>query len=237
MAAGVACGLQNRYGARTASRVGSTPTRSRHSLPDAPPGPSPGRRLDVGLRRLVLPLLLCVAAIPGGLAGQEPSSPDTVRLDPAVSPDSAVARPTPVVDSAGSSLARPAAALPDSTTRPVSAMGAFWRSLVLPGWGQAKVGQPGRGAFYFTMEAASLWMVFKTSQKKSAAERAGDEDLAAVRGEQQEDWIVLSVFWALFAGIDAWVSAHMWDFEGAVVPPPDGSPGVAVQYSVPVDVP
>ena len=30
MAAGVACGLQNRYGARGASRAGSTPVRLRH---------------------------------------------------------------------------------------------------------------------------------------------------------------------------------------------------------------
>ena len=137
-----------------------------------------------------------------------------------------------VVDSLGRQ-----ATVVDSAGPPVSAMGAFWRSLVLPGWGQAKVGQPGRGAFYFTMEAASLWMLFKTSQKKAAAERAGDEDLAAARQDQKEDWIVLAVFWALFSAVDAWVSAHMWDFESAVIPPPDGSPGAAIQYSVPVDVP
>jgi hypothetical protein len=116
-------------------------------------------------------------------------------------------------------------------------MGAFFRSLVLPGWGQASVGQPVRGAFYFTMEAASLWMLFKAQAKLDAAERAGDEDLAAARQEQKEDWIVMAVFWALFSGVDAWVSTHLWGFEGAVVPPPDGSPGVAVQYSVPVGGP
>jgi hypothetical protein len=91
-------------------------------------------------------------------------------------------------------------------------MGAFLRSLILPGWGQAAVNQPVRGAFYFTMEATSLWMVYKAQSK----------------------WIVMAVFWALFAGVDAWVSTHFWGFEGAVVPPPDGSPGVALQYSIPV---
>jgi hypothetical protein len=116
-------------------------------------------------------------------------------------------------------------------------MGAFFRSLVLPGWGQAAVEQPVRGAFYFTMEAGSLWMLLKTQSKLDAARRAGNEALIEKRENQKEDWIVLAVFWALFSGVDAWVSAHLWDFEGAVVPPPDGSPGVAVQYTVPVGLP
>ncbi len=70
-----------------------------------------------------------------------------------------------------------------------------------------------------------------------AAERAGNESLVETRKDQREDWLVLAVFWGLLSGVDAWVSAHMWDFEGAIVPPPDGSPGVAVQYSVPVGGP
>lgn len=222
MAAGVACGLQNRCEAREASWVGSTPTRSRQ------PGSDP---LWSGvLPRSAWPVLVAMftfgalPARPAALA-QEPVSGDTAAVPVAAPDPGAPLRPS-----------RSAVAV-DSLGPPVSAMGAFWRSLVLPGWGQAKVGQPGRGAFYFTMEAASLWMLFKTSQKKAAAERAGDDDLAAARKEQQEDWIVLAVFWALFSGVDAWVSAHMWDFEGALVPPPDGSQGIAVQYSVPVGIP
>jgi len=208
MAAGVACGLQNRRGARNVSRVGSTPTRSRH---------------------LVVALVaLAAAGIPTDGKAQEP-----------VPGDSAVATRT---DSAGLGVAAEprdtaAAAPADAGGPPVSPMGAFFRSLVLPGWGQASVGRPVRGAFYFTMEAGSLWMLFKTQSKLNAAERLGDEDLISSRKNQKEDWIVLAVFWALFSGVDAWVSANMWDFQGAVVPPPDGSPGVAVQYSVPVGGP
>ncbi len=206
MAAGVACGLQNRRGARVASRVGSTPTRSRHLL----------------LGALALALLL-----PGGaIRAQEPVEGDTAAVGPVVT----------VVDSAARVPAGEGVVV-DSAGLPVSPMGAFFRSLILPGWGQASVDQPVRGAFYFTMEAASLWMLFKAESKLRAAERAGDEDLAAARKEQKEDWIVMAVFWALFSGVDAWVSTHMWDFEGVVVPPPDGSPGVALQYSIPVGGP
>lgn len=206
MAAGVACGLQNRRGARVTSRVGSTPTRSRH----------------LSLGALALALLL-----PGGaIRAQEPVEGDTAAVGPVVT----------VVDSAARVPAGEGVVV-DSAGLPVSPMGAFFRSLILPGWGQASVDQPVRGAFYFTMEAASLWMLFKAESKLRAAERAGDEDLAAARKEQKEDWIVMAVFWALFSGVDAWVSTHMWDFEGVVVPPPDGSRGVALQYSIPVGGP
>ncbi len=206
MAAGVACGLQNRRGARVTSRVGSTPTRSRH--------------LSLGV--VALALLLPGSAI----RAQEPVEGDTAAVGPVVTAVDSVVRVP-----AGEPVAF------DSAGLPVSPMGAFFRSLILPGWGQASVDQPVRGAFYFTMEAASLWMLFKTESKLRAAERAGDEELAAARKEQKEDWIVMAVFWALFSGVDAWVSTHMWDFEGVVVPPPDGARGVAVQYSIPVGGP
>ena len=210
MAAGVACGLQNRRGARVASRVGSTPTRSRH----------------LHLVTLLLPALV---AWPGGLRAQEPEVADSIA-EVGSPPADSVLSPAPGPESTPAAPGEPIGP-------PVTPMGAFLRSLILPGWGQASVDQPVRGAFYFTMEAASLWMLYKTDQKLAAAERAGDDELAASRREQKEDWIVMAVFWALFSGVDAWVSTHLWSFEGAVIPPPDGSPGVAIQYSVPVGGP
>ena len=44
----------------------------------------------------------------------------------------------------------------------VSPRGAFIRSSLIPGWGNAEVGAFVRGGFYFTVEAASAFMVFKT---------------------------------------------------------------------------
>jgi hypothetical protein len=208
MVAGVACGLQNRRGARVASRVGSTPTRSRHF-------------------RIMALAALSTVLVCESLPAQEPATPDSARNAEITQSQDTV---TPVVVEAS-----PASI--DSVGPPVTPMGAFFRSLILPGWGQAAADQPIRGAFYFTMEATSLWMLFKTQAKLDAAKRAGDDDLVAARQDQKEDWIVMAVFWALFSGVDAWVSAHLWDFEGAVVPPPDGSPGVALQYSVPIGGP
>jgi hypothetical protein len=122
---------------------------------------------------------------------------------------------------------------------PVSPLGAFARSFVVPGWGQAAVDKPVRGGVYFLAEAASLFMVFKTQAKLDAARRGAsvDSSLVESRAEQREDWIVLSVFWALMSGVDAWVSAHLYGFEGQLTPPEDGTAGVAFRYRIPLELP
>lgn len=108
-------------------------------------------------------------------------------------------------------------------------MGAFFRSVLVPGWGQLAADRPVRAAFYFTAQAATVFMVLRT---QSRIDDAMSEELKDARREQREDWLVLAGFWALASGIDAWVSAHMWGFEGEVVPPPDGTAGLALRYRV-----
>lgn len=128
-----------------------------------------------------------------------------------------------------------------------SARSALIRSLILPGWGQAYVGAHGRGALYFALEAGSLWMVYKSSRALAAAKGLEDylrENDALTRGErlalaesraqQVEDWITLSIFWALFAGADAYVSAQLADFVGHVgaAPGPEGELRLQVRMNV-----
>lgn len=110
-------------------------------------------------------------------------------------------------------------------------MSAFFRSVLIPGWGQLAADQPVRAVFYFVAQSATVFMVIRTQRR---IDDATSEGLKESRRNQREDWLVLAGFWALASGIDAWVSAHMWGFEGEVVPPPDGAPGVAVQYRVPL---
>ena len=57
-----------------------------------------------------------------------------------------------------------------------SAGGAFARSMLVPGWGQAVVGSPGRGAFYFTVESLGVWMILKTTKTLGSA-----SDILAMR--------------------------------------------------------
>lgn len=225
MAAGVASGLQNRFGVRKASRVGSIPTRSRHIGGWSPLTPLRGA------------LLLGLVVVSGsGLLAQEPvlSAAPSADSVGALSMDTlaTVSSETEAVSQDVQAIGADSAGV----SPPISPMGAFFRSLVLPGWGQVSVDQPGRGAFYFAMEAGTLWMLLKTNSKLNAAKSADplDEELVGLREDQFEDWATLAVFWALFAGVDAWVSAQLWDFTGEVVPPPDGSPGAAFRYSIPV---
>ncbi|MGW8267685.1 MAG: DUF5683 domain-containing protein [Longimicrobiales bacterium] len=88
------------------------------------------------------------ALLPASVGGQ---TPDSLR----VSPDQ-----QEVPDSlAGEDV-------PDG---PISPAGAFLRSALIPGWGHAKVGAYGRGAFYFAAEAGAAFMFFKSHSRLNLA--------------------------------------------------------------------
>ena len=67
----------------------------------------------------------------------------------------------------------------------VSPGGALVRSFLVPGWGQAVAGSPGRGAFYFTFESLGLWMILKTSQTLGSA-----KDIVALRRLEAEERLI-----------------------------------------------
>jgi hypothetical protein len=117
---------------------------------------------------------------------------------------------------------------------PLSPGGAFWRSLVIPGWAQAELGAPTRGAFYFLVEAFSLFMIARTQIRLSHTERAEpwNQDLIDERKQQREDWIAIAVFTAFFSGADGFVSVHLWGFDDRTGIEP-GDVSAAVQISIP----
>ena len=116
--------------------------------------------------------------------------------------------------------------------QPVSPAGAMLRSVILPGWGQTAAHQPARGAIYFTVWSGGVFMILKSNAEVNAAKRAEDEELVDSRTGAREDWMLFTGLWALFSGVDAWVSAQFTGFEGEVRPPQDGSPGVEFSYPV-----
>ena len=69
----------------------------------------------------------------------------------------------------GQDVAPDSLALPDSLTRHPSPAGAFLRGALIPGWGHTASGSLTRGAFYFGIETAAGWMVFKTWRKLNVA--------------------------------------------------------------------
>lgn len=196
----------------------------------------PAAMASARLRCAALGCALALAAAAPAAAQVRPSAPprDTAAAAPR---DTLVARPLP---------ARADTAAADSARR-VSPKGAFIRSLVLPGWGQSAVGNPGRGAIYFALETGSLWMVYKSHRKLAFARRNQEylrevgeleEDqqsgLVNSREEQLEDWITLSGFLLLFNAADAFVSAHLIDFDERIGVVPGRNGGARLQLSVPV---
>lgn len=129
-------------------------------------------------------------------------------------------------------------AVADSATYPpppLSPGGAFLRSLVIPGWAQAELGARTRGAFYFLVEAFSIFMIARTQLRLSHTERAQpwNESLIDSRKQQREDWIAIAAFTAFFSGADGFVSVHLWGFDDRTsLEPPDVT--ASVQVSIPV---
>ena len=84
---------------------------------------------------------------------------------PAIAQDSTTVPPA-APDSAAAALA-PSRATDSVPTigPPVSPMGAFWRSLVLPGWGQAELGRRSAGAFFLAFEGVALGMTLTTTSQ------------------------------------------------------------------------
>ncbi len=103
---------------------------------------------------------------------------------------------------------------PPDTARHVGPVGALWRSMVLPGWGQAATGRHVTGAVFVVWEGTTMYMALKARQEAHYFEAAGLPNQQAKRQEVQ-DWMVLWGFNHLFSGAEAYVAAHLRDF------PPD----------------
>ncbi len=144
-------------------------------------------------------LAVCLAGVPGRVTGQ-----DTVTVAPA--PDSIPMSATAEPDSAPADTLYPRA--------PVSPMGALWRSLLIPGWGQAKLHRKLTGALFVAWEGLTLGMSIKSNHELRYLRATGSASTSAKEQERQ-DWLVLLGFNHLLAAVEAYVSTHLWDF------PPD----------------
>jgi len=97
------------------------------------------------------------------------------------------------------------------TTHRIRPIGAFLRSLLVPGWGQAATGRHVTGALFATWEGVAAMMALKAQSEMHYLKDTHSANLTAKRQEVQ-DWIVLWVFNHLFSGAEAFVSAHLQDF-------------------------
>lgn len=101
---------------------------------------------------------------------------------------------------------------PTAVTRPaIKPVSALWRSLLIPGWGQACTGRNFTGAAFVVWEGVAVMMTVRAVQEKHYMEETNSVNLTSKR-QQIQDWAVLWGFNHLFAGAEAFVSAHLMDF-------------------------
>jgi hypothetical protein len=133
----------------------------------------------------------------------------------ATTPASALAQDTTAVPGAVEAEPETAAAVPPDSAvfRPISPLNALWRSFLLPGWGQARLNRKLTGGIFIAWEGVTLGMSLKTRHELAFLRRTGSARADAKRREH-EDWIVLLAFNHLFAGLEAYVGAHLADFPG-----------------------
>lgn len=135
--------------------------------------------------------------------------------------------------------ARPAVA--DTVAPLVEPLPAFFRSLVLPGWGQAVLDRKLTSGLFLLWEGVTLGMTLKTAAEvrflvateSTRVQPGSTTESSRLRSKkaEREDWIVLMAFNHLFSGLEAYVSAHLWDFPGDLhfqaLPGPGGvRPGI-----------
>ena len=121
---------------------------------------------------------------------------------------------------------------------PVSPMGAFFRSLLIPGWSQAKLGRRLTGGLFIAWEGVSLGMMLKTTHELNYLEVVGDSLQIKDKKAQQQDWITMLAFNHLFSALEGYVGAHLWDFPDDVkiraVPTRTGKAiGVTIPFRLP----
>jgi len=129
-----------------------------------------------------------------------------------------------------------APATTDSLTRRyISPSAALWRSLLLPGWGQARLNRKLTAGLFIAWEGVTLGMSLKTLHELEYLRRTNSAR-ADDKRQEHEDWVVLLGFNHVLAGLEAYISAHLADFPGDLhleaVP---GGAGAAV--SVPLRLP
>jgi hypothetical protein len=105
----------------------------------------------------------------------------------------------------------PAAATQDSALRRPRPFNYFFRSLLVPGWGQASLNRKVTGGIFVAFEGLSLGMMLKTNTELHYLE-ATNSDLVSAKRAERQDWIVAMVMTHLFSALEAYVSANLFDF-------------------------
>jgi len=120
----------------------------------------------------------------------------------------------------------------DSTAARHTPGGAFWRSILLPGWGQWYNGRPIKGSIYAGLTLVCAGMAIRNWDRALGSDEGGSlfwSRQAWAHG--RNNWLILGGTVYLLGAVDAYVDAHLQTFDVgpislAVLPKPGG--GVAM---------
>jgi hypothetical protein len=126
-----------------------------------------------------------------------------------------------------------APAASDSAPRRPKPLGYFARSLLVPGWGQAALDRKVTGGIFVAFEGIALGMTLKAGTELRYLQQTNSDLVKAKRAERQ-DWIVLMVMNHLFSGLEAYVSANLFEFPAdlRMRALPGGRTGIGVTFPV-----
>lgn len=115
-----------------------------------------------------------------------------------------------------------------------SPLGYFARSLLIPGWGQAALDRKLSGGLFVAFEGVAIGMALKANHEMRYLERTGSGRLESKRAERG-DWLFLIAVNHLFAGMEAYVSANLYDFPGELQARalPGGRTGLGITLPIP----
>lgn len=181
--------------------------------------------------------MLGIAVATANPAFAQRTEPVGVQSPRAPASDSAFALTTSM-DTIADSLKKP----------PISARRAFFLSVLMPGYAQARLDRPTASMLFAMMEVWSLGMLRKASQDLREAKGASRDsiyiglptdpvtgnptsngyilprftvDRVNARRTHYEDWVAALITNHLLAGADAYVAANLWDFHANVTVDPD----------------
>jgi hypothetical protein len=86
------------------------------------------------------------------------------------------------------------------------------RSFLLPGWSQAILGRRLTGGLFMAWEGVTLGMTIKATRELHHLKQGQDSIAIESKKQEREDWLALLLFNHLFAGLEGFVAAHLWDF-------------------------
>ena len=96
-------------------------------------------------------------------------------------------------------------------------MQAFFQSLFIPGWSQARLDRKLTATIFVAWEGVTLGMALKAADELRYLRRIG-ADSVRIDGKSREkqDWLVLLAFNHLFSGLEAYVGSQLQDFPADV---------------------